>query len=103
MAVPDMEQKTQFPPSACVSFNWSSNCFNTHTHKKKIISEVPKDNSVSQHKNNFSTPGRNLLNTLNHDASVLRLGRKAVGPESCVTHVKEPTALDDKRRGFAPW
>ena len=29
-------------------------------------------------------------------------GRKAIGPMCCVTHVKEPSALIEKRRGFAP-
>ena len=30
---------------------------------------------------------------------VLRMGRKAVGPMGCVMHVKEPSALIEKRRG----
>ena len=30
---------------------------------------------------------------------VLRMGKKAVGPMFCVTHVKEPSALIEKRRG----
>ena len=39
-----------------------------------------------------------LSKTLNH-CFVLRMGRKAVGPMCCVTHVKEPSALIEKRRG----
>ena len=35
-----------------------------------------------------------------HDTCVLRMGRKAVGPMCCVTHiVKEPSAPIEKRRG----
>ena len=39
-----------------------------------------------------------LSKTLNH-CFVLRMGRKAVGSMCCVTHVKEPSALIEKRRG----
>ena len=28
------------------------------------------------------------------------MGRKAVGPVCCITHVKEPSALIEKRRGL---
>ena len=42
-----------------------------------------------------------LSKTLNH-CFVLQMGRKAVGPMCCVTHVKEPSALIEKKRGFAP-
>ena len=30
------------------------------------------------------------------------MGRKAVGPMCCVTHVKEPSALIEKEKGLAP-
>ncbi len=40
-----------------------------------------------------------LSKTLNHYCFVLRMGRKAVGPVCCVTHVKEPSALIEKSRG----
>ena len=39
-----------------------------------------------------------VLETLNH-CFVLRIRLKAVGPMCCVTHVKEPSALIEKRRG----
>ena len=32
-------------------------------------------------------------------AVVLRMGREALGPMCCVTHVKEPSALIEKRMG----
>ncbi len=40
-----------------------------------------------------------LSKTLNHYYFVLRMGRKAVGLVCCVTHVKEPSSLIEKRRG----
>ena len=39
-----------------------------------------------------------LSKTLIH-CFVIRMGRKANGPVCCVTHVKEPSALIEKRRG----
>ena len=39
-----------------------------------------------------------LNKTLNH-CFVLRMRRKAVGPMYCVTHVKEPSDLIEKRTG----
>ena len=39
-----------------------------------------------------------LSKTLYH-CFVLRVGRKAVGPMCCVTHVKDPSALAQKGRG----
>ena len=39
-----------------------------------------------------------LSKTLNH-CFVLRMGRNAIGPMCCVMHVKEPSALIEKRRG----
>ena len=39
-----------------------------------------------------------LSKTFNH-CFVLRMEHKAVGPMCCVTHVKEPSALIEKRRG----
>ncbi len=52
-----------------------------------------------------SSPGRDTCvfksKTLNHDCFVLQMGRKAVGPVCCVTHVKEPSA-HRKEKGFAP-
>ena len=41
-----------------------------------------------------------LSKTLNHNCFVLRMGRKAVGPMYYVMHVKEPSALIVKKRGF---
>ena len=49
----------------------------------------------------FESPAVTLVSlskTLNH-CLVLRMGRKAVGPMCCVTLVKEPSALIEKRRG----
>ena len=43
-----------------------------------------------------------LSKTLNHNCFVLRMGRKAVGPVCCVTHVKEPRTLIVKEKGLAP-
>ena len=40
----------------------------------------------------------NHCKTINH-CFVLRMGRKAVGPMCCVKHIKEPSALIEKRRG----
>ena len=34
-----------------------------------------------------------LSKTLNHNCSVLQMGRKAVGPVCCVMHIKEPRTL----------
>ena len=42
-----------------------------------------------------------LSKTLNH-CFVLRFALKAVGPMCCVTHVKEPSVLIEKEKGFAP-
>ena len=42
-----------------------------------------------------------LSKTLNHYCSVLRMGRKAVGPVRCVMHVKEPMTLTVKEKGLA--
>ena len=42
-----------------------------------------------------------LSKTLAH-CFVLLMGRKAIGPVCCVSHVKEPRALIEKRRGL-PW
>ncbi len=42
-----------------------------------------------------------LSKTLYHYCCVFRMGRKAVGPVCCVTHVKEPIARIVMRRGFA--
>ena len=49
----------------------------------------------------FESPAVTLVSlskTLYH-WFVLRMGRKAVGPMCCVTHVKEHSALIEKRRG----
>ena len=43
-----------------------------------------------------------LSKTLNHNCSVLPMGRKAVGPVCCVMHVKEPRTLIVKEKGLAP-
>ena len=50
-----------------------------------------------------------LSKTLKHNCIVLRMGRKAVGPVCCVTHVKELRTLIVKEKwacpgvsGFAP-
>ena len=49
-----------------------------------------------------------LSKILDHNCSVLRMGRKAVGPVCCVMHVKEPSTLIVKEKGrpgvsgFAP-
>ena len=40
-----------------------------------------------------------LSKTLNHNCSVLRMGRKAVGPVCCVMHIKEPRTLIVKEKG----
>ena len=42
-----------------------------------------------------------LSKTLNHNCFVLRMGRKAGGPVSCVMHVKEPRTLIVKKKGLA--
>ncbi len=44
-----------------------------------------------------------LSKTLNRYCIALRMGRKAVGPVCCVTHVQEPSALIAKRRGSPRW
>ena len=43
-----------------------------------------------------------LSKTLNRYCFVLRMGHKAVGPVSCVMHVKEPRTLIVKGKGLAP-
>ena len=51
----------------------------------------------------FECPAVTLVSlnkTLNH-WFVLQMGRKAVGPMCCVTHVKDPSALIEKKKGFA--
>ena len=52
----------------------------------------------------FESPAATLVSlskTLDH-CFVLWMGRNAIGPMCCVTHVKEPSALIEKRRG-SPW
>ena len=41
-----------------------------------------------------------ISKTRNH-CDVIRMGRKSIGPLCCVTHVKEPSALYWKEKGFA--
>ena len=43
-----------------------------------------------------------LGKTLNQNCFVLRMGRKAVGPECCVMHVKKTRTLIVKEKGLAP-
>ena len=65
----------------------------------------PPDSSsgVADQQSVVLSPSRDtcvLKQELNHDAS---LGHKAIGTMCSVTHVNEPSALIEKRKGFAPW
>ena len=43
-----------------------------------------------------------LSKTLNHNCSVLRMGREAVGPVCCVMHVKRTQDAYREREGACP-